>query len=152
MPAAELMCYASGELLGLKADNGLLTLPECWVTASVSAERDGEAGQLPCSEAVRLRVGLFKNKVLTAWLDPGQKPENFHGDFEGESFFCLPAGMRVTLSSPADELCFAAVVTDEYGREAVYTDIPYVLEGGSLTWPDDVDLSDSDPAHWQYPA
>ena len=38
------------------------------------------------------------------------------------------------LSGPADELVFAAVVTDEYGREVISSSIPYALEGGALTW------------------
>ena len=44
----------------------------------------------------------------------------------------------------------AAVVTDVYGRQGVYSDIPCVLEDGELTWPATPDLSDHDPAHWQY--
>ena len=48
-------------------------------------------------------------------------------------------------------LGFAAVVTDEYGREAVYNDIPYILENGALTWPSG-SASDTDPTHWEYDA
>ena len=52
-----------------------------------------------------------------------------------------------------DQLCFAVVATDEYGRERIYTDIPYILgtEGGEtvLTWPDSCTLA-SDPAGWSY--
>ena len=52
--------------------------------------------------------------------------------------------------SPQDTLQVAAVVTDEYGRQGVYSDIPYVPEDGMLVWPSAPDLSDHDPAHWQY--
>ena len=52
--------------------------------------------------------------------------------------------------SPQDTLQVAAVVTDVYGRQGVYSDIPCVLEDGELTWPATPDLSDHDPAHWQY--
>ena len=54
------------------------------------------------------------------------------------------------LVSPQDTLQVAAVVTDVYGRQGVYSDIPCVLEDGELTWPATPDLSDHDPAHWQY--
>ena len=79
-------------------------------------------------------MGLFKSKALVTWLEPCERPENFLGDYEGEQFFHLPAGVQVYLSGPADELVFAAVVTDEYGREVISSSIPYALEGGALTW------------------
>ena len=56
----------------------------------------------------------------------------------------------MTLQEDTDELCFAAVVTDVYGRQAVYSSIPYILSRGELTWPDTSDLSDHDPAGWEY--
>jgi hypothetical protein len=49
-----------------------------------------------------------------------------------------------------DSLCFAAVVTDEYGRDTVFSDVPCVLSDSGLIWPDAVDLSDHDPSNWAY--
>ena len=55
------------------------------------------------------------------------------------------------MTSPStDQLCFAAVVTDAYGRQAVYSSIPYVLEDGALTWVDGADLSGASPAVWRF--
>ena len=42
------------------------------------------------------------------------------------------------------------MVTDVYGRQAVYSDIPYILSDGALTWPDSSNTSDHDPANWDY--
>ena len=143
LPSARVREYGPSSLLGLEPDGdgptalpdgGRLTLPEMWVTASVSDPRDGGDGQLPCSAAETVRMGLFKSKALVTWLEPCERPENFLGDYEGEQFFHLPAGVQVYLSGPADELVFAAVVTDEYGREVISSSIPYALEGGALTW------------------
>lgn len=149
LPTVDLMNYGSGDLLGLEADqSGLVTLPEVYITAH--ALSDGGKEPIGQSEAETIRVGLFKNQSLIAWLDPCEQPEHFHGEYDGESFYHLPEGTRATLTRDADQLCFAAVVTDQYGREAVYSDIPYVLSGGELTWPDSSDISDHDPANWHY--
>ena len=95
-------------------------------------------------------MGLFKNRSLIAWLDPCEQPEHFHGEYGGESFYHLPEGVRATLTKDTDQLQFAAVVTDQYGRQAVYSDIPYILSDGTLTWPDSSDSSDHNPANWDY--
>ena len=54
------------------------------------------------------------------------------------------------MAKSTDQIQIAAVVTDQYGREAVYGDIPYILSGGELTWPGFYDASNHDPANWQY--
>ena len=58
--------------------------------------------------------------------------------------------MTVTLGD-ADELVVAALVTDEYGRQIVCFDIPYVLDtqDDTLTYPS-YSEADPDPAHWQF--
>ena len=45
----------------------------------------------------------------------------------------------------------AALVTDEYGRQIVCFDIPYVLDtqDDTLTYPS-YSEADPDPAHWQF--
>ena len=94
-----------------------------------------------------VQVGLFKNQELVAWAEPCETPDSFHG-FEEYDFYRLPE-LQLPVS-PQDTLQVAAVVTDVYGRQGVYSDIPCVLEDGELTWPATPDLSDHDPAHWQY--
>ena len=145
------MCYDTGELLGLQADkSGLVTLPEVYITTRPNTSGWADSEAVGCSEAESVQVGLFKNKTLIAWLEPCDKPERFQGTYEGESFYHLPEGTTVTLTKETDQLRFAAVVTDVYGRQAVYSDIPYLLSDGELTWPDTSDLSDHDPAGWEY--
>lgn len=149
LPAVDVMCYESGQVLGLEADqSGLVTLPEVYVTTCPLS--DGGKEPIGQSEIAAVRVGLFLDKALVTWLDPCQKPEHFHGDYTGDSFFHLPEGRQVTLQEDTDQLCFAAVVTDVYGRQAVYSDIPYILSDGELTWPSGSDLSNHDPADWDY--
>lgn len=151
LPAVDLMCYDTGELLGLQADkSGLVTLPEVYITTHPNTSGWDDPEAVGCSEAESVQVGLFKNKTLIAWLEPCDKPERFQGTYEGESFYHLPEGTTVTLTKETDQLRFAAVVTDVYGRQAVYSDIPYLLSDGELTWPDTSDLSDHDPAGWEY--
>ena len=161
LPTAEIMDYGSGVLLGLEADaSGLLTLPEVYVTVSVSSAAppvsspvfSTEETRIPWSGAEAVQVGLFRNKALIAWLEPCPQPESFHGDFTDEQFFRLPAGTRTTLTRSTDQLAFAAVVTDEYGREAVCSGIPYVLEDGALTWASGSVIGSTDPDIWQYSA
>lgn len=149
LPTVDVMNYGSGDLLGLQADqSGLVTLPEVYVT--VRPNSDGGKEPIGQSEAESIRVGLFKNQSLIAWLDPCEQPEHFHGEYGGESFYHLPEGVRAMLTTDTDQLQFAAVVTDSYGRQAVYSDIPYILSHGELTWPDSSDISDHDPANWDY--
>lgn len=151
LPSADLMSYSMGELLGLEMDeNGWLTLPEIYVTAGSGSSVSAVDAALGQADPDSIRVGLFKDKRLVTWLEPCEQPESFHGDYTGQSFFHLPEGRQVTLNENAEELCFAAVVTDEYRREAVYSDIPFILQDGALTWPTASDLSDHDPANWDY--
>ena len=95
-----------------------------------------------------VRVGLFKNRNLVAWAEPCQQPSSFHG-FEDCSFYCLPE-LRLELTAQ-DTIEIAAVVTDEYGRDIIGQDVPYVpdLEDGDLVHPDFSSL-DSDPDNWNY--
>lgn len=50
-----------------------------------------------------------------------------------------------------DQLHVAALLTDQYGRQTVAHDIPYVInpESGQLTWADGAYVF-SDPADWDF--
>ena len=151
LPAVELLGYSSGELLDLGTDaNGTLTLPELYITAHPGTSAYAVYQAIGCSDIAEIRVGLFKNKTLLTWLKGCAKPDHFHGDYGDAAFFHLPQGQTVTMTDSSDTLCAAAVITDAYGREVVYSDIPYVLRDGVLTWPDVSDISDHDPANWKY--
>lgn len=153
LPVVELMSYETGELLGRKAEeDGRIELPEVYVDASPGIPYADSKEPLGQAQVQSVRVGLFLDKALVTWLTPCEVPSQMvQGDIEDHSFFHLPQGVSVTLAERTQELCFAAVVTDEYGREAVYNDIPYILENGELTWPSG-SASDTDPAHWKYDA
>ena len=136
--------------MGLEAnDSGLLTLPAAKLSVAPE-DAAQEIPDVPRSDVQAIRVGLFKNKALVTWLEPCAELEPSQEEPPNASVFRLPAGTQVTMTGDGDQLCFAAVVTDEYGRQGVYSDIPYILQDGELTWPATADLSDPDPAHWQY--
>ena len=153
LPVVELMSYETGELLGRKAEeDGRIELPEVYVDASPGLPYADSKEPLGQAQVQTVRVGLFLDKALVTWLTPCDAPTGMvQGDIEDHAFFHLPQGVSVTLAENTQQLCFAAVVTDEYGREAVYNDIPYILENGELTWPSN-SSSDTDPAHWKYDA
>ena len=135
MPSVSVRDY---DLMFAEAPGGVLSLSDVYV----STRRDGNA------EAADIQVGLFQNRKLLAWAKPCGKPDSFRG-FEGEDFYRLP-DMTVTLAD-TDELAVAALVTDEYGRQTMCCDIPYVLDtqDGILTYPS-YSEADPDPAHWQF--
>ena len=133
-------------------DSGNVTVPELYFTVdSRSSSFSAVNAAVGRSEITDIRAGLFKNRALVAWAKPCEQPQGFSGDYSDSTFFCSPEA-TVQMSGD-DQLCFAVVATDEYGRERIYTDIPYILgtEGGEtvLTWPDSCTLA-SDPAGWSY--
>lgn len=149
MPAVRFRPAVTG-FMGLEAnDSGLLTLPAAELSV-VPEDSAQDIPDVPRSDVESIRMGLFKNKALVTWLEPCAEPEASQADSADTSVFRLPAGSRVTMTGDGDQLCFAAVVTDEYGRQAVYSDIPYILQDGVLTWPPTADTSDHNPACWQY--
>ncbi len=76
------------------------------------------------AEVRNIRVGLFRNKQLLAWLEPCEKPATYHG-FENCQFYRL-SELSVT-PEPSDVFCLAAVVTDEFGRETVCEGLPRAM-------------------------
>ena len=77
-------------------------------------------------EAARVEVGVFVNKTVVAWAEECSKPDSYHGDWGDWRFFRLP-DVEVTLKE-GDQLCVAALVTDNYGRQFIECDIPLVVE------------------------
>lgn len=135
------------ELVWMELEDGALVLAEDRHERYVRIrEMTPEDARLTAAVS-DVQVGLFKNQELVDWAEPCETPDSFHG-FEEYDFYRLPE-LQLPVS-PQDTLQVAAVVTDVYGRQGVYSDIPCVLEDGELTWPATPDLSDHDPAHWQY--
>ncbi len=74
----------------------------------------GESDEV--TAVTQVKVGLFKNQKLVAWGEPIEKPSNYHG-FEGWDFVQFdPVSLSV---EQGDTLCYALVVTDQYGRTTV---------------------------------
>ena len=69
------------------------------------------------AEIETARMGLFKNGTLVAWGTACDVPENYHGFDEDHQFFEF-APLELPLTE-GDTVCFAAVLTDEYGRTFV---------------------------------
>jgi len=156
LPYVDLLPY--GHLLGDAVKDGVYTTPEDYylsVSESLSAAVSAANGALGVAEVEDIRVGLFRDRKLVAWAEPCEgKPEMFRGDYPADTrwYYFQPTTLQ-GLSGEV-ELCFAAVVTDEYGRGIVCQDIPYVLEvedGNltTLTWGGD-GKNDPDPSHWEY--
>ena len=135
------------ELMWMELEDGALVLEKDDHERYVHIQESAPADERLTAAVAGVRVGLFKNQELAAWAEPCEIPDSYNG-FEEYDFFRLPE-LQLPVS-PQDTLQVAAVVTDEYGRQGVYSDIPYVPEDGMLVWPSAPDLSDHDPAHWQY--
>ena len=135
------------ELVWMELEDGDLMLEKDDHERYVYIREIEPDAEQPAAAAANIQVGLFKNQKLVAWAEPCETPDSFHG-FEEYDFYRLPE-LQLPVS-PQDTLQMAAVVTDVYGRQGVYSDIPCVLEDGELTWPATPDLSGHDPAHWQY--
>ena len=83
-----------------------------------------------------VRVGLFHNFQLVSWLEPCEKPNGFSEGFAGQDFYRLDP-MELDLAE-GDDLAFAAVVTDEYGRRWVSPSVPeYQVQDGEIAWPEE---------------
>lgn len=137
-----------GQLLYLEQEkDGAIKIPSMTVNLIQSFSSAAAVNEaLGMAEIRDIRVGLFLNRKLVAWAD-ADPPAGWKSD-DPDSCRFLPA--TTVRMSPGDELCFAAVVTDVYGRDSIYSDIPYVLEDGELIYISGSDLSVHDPSLWTY--
>ncbi|MBQ7778042.1 MAG: helix-turn-helix domain-containing protein [Oscillibacter sp.] len=105
------------------------------------------------AQATDVQVGFFRNQKLVSWAIPCEKPENFDAPAD-RSFYLLPDVTLENLTS-ADKLYIAALVTDNYGRQFMVSDIPYVVQSETsydtpyITYPSD-GRYDSSPANWEF--
>lgn len=97
----------------------------------------------------KVKVGVFVNQKIVAWARECDQPDSYIGDWGDARFFCLP-DVTVTLGA-GDRLFVAALVTDNFGRQFMSSDIPYEVtydeEGGELRYASD-GTYDTDPASW----
>jgi len=102
------------------------------------------------TDGAQVRVGLFRDQKLLAWYKPCEKPQNYAG-FEGYSFFRLEGEWNM---ESGYVYSIAAVLTDRYGRERVYSSYPVKQEEDREFYGyyavDGVLQVSSDPADWEY--
>lgn len=145
----EVQIYGGEQLLWQQPDgSGRFTLPELILSTwpgSTASSVDAPLGQ---SEISSVQLGLFLNRCLLTWLEPCDPPEDETS--ANARYFRLSEGTTLTMAEETDQLVFAAVVTDQYGRQAVYSDIPFVLSGGELGWVSVSDTSDHNVTNWSF--
>ena len=129
------------------AGPGLFTIPapndSSVRYALIAPDQEGDAPAIST-----MRVGLFKNQSLVSWAEPCDQPDSFHG-FDRYDFYALP-DLQLPLAN-GDVLCFAAILTDQYGRTIICPGMSYILDetGEELTWPDEINFY-PDPSHLEY--
>ena len=121
-------------------DDGSLLWKDAYVYSDTASSVTGAVNaNVGVAEIRDIRVGLFRNKELLAWLEPCGKPAGYDG-FETCQFYRL-AELSVT-PEPGDVFCLAAVVTDECGREIVYEGLPRsMVRDGELRLAGDSDMT-----------
>ena len=108
----------------------------------VFGDGDTEFGLVEVSD---VRVGLFCNGVLVRWLDQSTVPETIIVNdeqviLESDHIFIAPE-MDIQLEK-GDILHFAAIFTDEYGRQGVAPCIPaFECMGDEISWMQSSDAS-----------
>ena len=80
------------------------------------------------------QIGIFRGRKLIAWAESCEKPGNFSG-FYGSQFYRLP-DMTIEDLQEGETIGIAALVTDSFGRQYMIQEVPYVVSGGELDWPD----------------
>ena len=99
---------------------------EGWLREGVKETKFGEVEISTC------QVGLFLNGSLVQWLTTAPTPESW--DIGSDVIYRLPA-MDISLLKKGDILHFAAIFTDEYGRQGVAPSIPaFECLGDEISW------------------
>lgn len=101
---------------------------------------------VPRSEISEVRAGLFADHALVHWLSVA---EEVPGDVELHNswFFVNPTNYAV--KTDGTEYAIAVVVTDNYGRELVFSELPVHYENGDWVYVDAWN-SVSEPEDWEY--
>ena len=130
-------------------EDGVLAVEEDYAWGNEGENLWWNQGMDPAPLA-SVRVGLFRNQRLVAWAEPCAYPADRFRGFEEFDFYRF-SDLRVPVEE-GDELCVAAVVTDVYGRMAVYMEgPPVVMDGtGELNYLDGYYEASSDPVDWDF--
>jgi len=141
-------------LMHTPVTDGALILENEYVTVR-EEESLKSFGSAQTAQIANIKLGIFRNQKLLDWATPCEQPESFHGDFEGRQFYHLP-DLTIDQLTEADRIFIAALVTDDYGRQFMVSDIPFVVEfegttqeTAHLTYPSD-GRYDPDPDNWTF--
>ena len=149
---------AGFELWGLEGnEDGSFTLPP--VQGFLSCSSTGAVWPLTSrSEAVSAQMGLFRNRQLVCWLEKSETNHSGHdvtpehaaavSGAEGVWPYYILPGMTLE-AEEGDEIEFAALITDEYGRQFMCQDLGFVVRNGVLEYPENKAFS-TDPADWTF--
>lgn len=154
LPVAELDSFDSLSFCE-RGEDGLFHLRESWMADVTNANVYTPAEDSPVgrAELVSLKVGLFRDRKLIQWLETGEKPEDYYRGYGPDkvTFYRQP---ELTLDlKDGERLCFAALLTDEYGRSRVITCIPsYRVTGDLIEYDSDPDMkfAETDPSFWDF--
>ena len=139
------------DLIFSQVEDGILEIENLYTTIRQNDPKHFPDFQIP--GVTDIQLGLFRNQTLLTWLTPCEKPENFDAP-KSWQFYHLPY-FRAERLTEADILHLAAVVTDEYDRQFIISEIPFVLRVDNasgtpyLTYSTD-GRYDSDPANWEF--
>lgn len=126
---------------------GTVEIPESFglVVEENSSEASKVNNTVGRSWVKTVRMGLFQNQKLVAWMERCEKPESWDAEEGGRCFRLDPQEVEL---EEGDTLCFAAQVTDQYGRSFMVVSYPdlYVVDG---EWSTGGSYS-SDPADWDF--
>ena len=94
------------------------------IGAGVSIVDDGQQSVIRPARMTKAQLGLFRNHHLVAWaqeresMDESPSAKHYHYQLPETHVAC----------APGDELVYAALITDEYGREFLTQSAPVVMQ------------------------
>lgn len=139
------------DLIFSQVEDGVLEIKDLYAPIRQDDPKRFPDFRMPA--VTNIRLGLFRNQTLLTWLDPCEKPENFDAP-EGWQFYHL-SYLQVGNLTEEDILHLAALITDEYGRQFMASEIPFALRLGAdsstpyLTYSSDGQY-DPNPANWEF--
>lgn len=147
MPDARVHAH---DLMFAEAPDGILSIPTHYATVNLSQPQKLVDGPYVHRDKVRdIQVGLFENKHLLLWAEPVAEPP-YDGYEYGTDYLFKFDDLPLTFTEHTT-VYIAALITDQYGRQTVAHDIPYIWdpEHDHITHPTYSEM-DSDPANWDF--
>lgn len=117
------------------------------IGAGVSMVDDGQRPVIRPARMTKAQLGLFRNHHLVAWAQ--EREINNESPSARHSHYQLPE--THVACAPGDELVYAALITDEYGREFLIQGVPSVMQpDGSFEQQGKDDILVDDYSDWVF--